>query len=174
MPLVYVTGVSGAGKSAVCDELCRRGYDAHDIDRDGIAVWVDRASGAITPTAAAAERSDRWLDEQEWRMDPVRVEALAARGRDQLVFLFGAAANEPDLWPLFAKTISLQVDDATLRDRLATRTTNDFGKSSHELETILAWNQISPDVYGRSGSELIDATRPLDQVVDEVLRIATE
>jgi len=174
VPLVYVTGVSGAGKSAVCDELCRRGYDAHDIDRDGIAVWVDRASGAITPTAAAAERSDQWLEEQEWRMDRARIEALAARGRDQLVFLFGAAANEPDLWPLFSTTIYLQVDDATLRDRLATRTSNDFGKSSHELETILAWNQIGPDVYRESGSELIDATQPLDQVVDEVLRIATE
>jgi adenylate kinase family enzyme len=173
VPLVYISGVSGAGKSAVCDELCRRGYEAHDIDRDGIAVWVDRVSGAVTPTAAAADRSDQWLEEQEWRMVPARVEALAERGRDQLVFLCGAAANEPELWPLFSKTVFLIVDDETLRDRLATRTTNDFGKSARERDTILAWNAISADVYRESGSELVDATRPLDQVVDDVLRVAT-
>ena len=173
MPLVYVTGVSGAGKSAVCDELCRRGYDAHDIDRDGIAVWVDRASGEVTPTAAAAERSDRWLEEREWRMVPARVEALAARGRDQLVFLCGSAANEPDLWPLFSTSIYLEVDDDTLRHRLTTRTSNDFGKVPGEFDAILAWNQILPELHRESGSEFVDSTRPLEQVVDEVLRIAT-
>jgi predicted ATPase len=32
MPLVYVTGGSGVGKSAVCGELRRRGYDAIIVD----------------------------------------------------------------------------------------------------------------------------------------------
>jgi putative ribosome biogenesis GTPase RsgA len=34
MPLIYVTGPSGAGKSTVCNELLRRGYEAHDTDEN--------------------------------------------------------------------------------------------------------------------------------------------
>jgi hypothetical protein len=41
VPLVYVTGISGAGKSAVCHELKRRGYEAHDTDEENNAVWVN-------------------------------------------------------------------------------------------------------------------------------------
>jgi hypothetical protein len=89
------------------------------------------------------------------------------------VFLCGSAGNEPDLWPLFSASIYLEIDEQTLRDRLLTRTTNDFGKAGHELDTILAWNRIASDVYRESGSAFVDSTRPLAEVVDEVLRIAT-
>ena len=36
--LVYVTGVSGSGKSVVCAELLARGYTSQDAD-DGISGW---------------------------------------------------------------------------------------------------------------------------------------
>ena len=66
VPLIYVTGISGAGKSAVCDELQRRGYEAHDTDREENAVWVNRKTGAVTarPAAPDLEPPD-WLEEQE-------------------------------------------------------------------------------------------------------------
>jgi hypothetical protein len=53
------------------------------------------------------------------------------------------------------------------------RTSNDFGKVPGEFDAILAWNQILPELHRESGSEFVDSTLPLDQVVDEVLRIAT-
>ena len=52
------------------------------------------------------------------------------------------------------------------------RTSNDFGKVPGEFDAILAWNQILPELHRESGSEFVDSTLPLDQVVDEVLRIA--
>jgi len=77
MPLVYVTGLSGTGKSAVCRELKRRGYEAHDTDEEGNAVWVNRETGEVTAAAGAADRSrPGWLDDQEWRIVPSKVHAL--------------------------------------------------------------------------------------------------
>jgi hypothetical protein len=46
VPLVWVTGNSGAGKSAVCALLKSLGELAVDADWEGYNHWVDRTSGA--------------------------------------------------------------------------------------------------------------------------------
>jgi thymidylate kinase len=43
--LVYVTGLSGSGKSSVLLQLKKRGYEAHGVDEEGYADWVDRMNG---------------------------------------------------------------------------------------------------------------------------------
>lgn len=170
MPLVYVTGVSGAGKSAVCDELTRRGYEAEDTDRGENAVWVNRKSGAVTtPRAVPDVRPPDWLEEHEWRVVPSKIEALAEGAGGRMVFLCGSAANENEVWHLFSRVIYLAIDEQTLRRRLVSRTTNDFGKSSNELEAILSWHKVGEDEYRRFGASIVDATRPLHEVVDDIL-----
>jgi len=171
MPLVYVTGISGAGKSTVRRELRRRGFDAHDTDEDGNAVWVDVATGATT--SARVSDDPAWLATHEWRLVPERIAALAGNAIDRLVFLCGSAANEAVAWPHFTTVIYLAVDERTLRHRLATRTTNEFGKAPDELAAILGWHRVDADAYRRFGAVVVDATRPLEQVVDEVIAIAT-
>jgi hypothetical protein len=142
MPLVLVTGISGSGKSAVCAELKRRAYEAHDTDQDGNAVWVNRKTGEVTAMSAAPNvKSAEWLDEQAWSVVPERVEALAERA----------------------------IDSQTLRHRVESRTDNDFGKAPSELEAILSWRNIGEDQYRQFGAVVVDATRPLHQVVSEVL-----
>jgi dephospho-CoA kinase len=173
MSLVLVTGISGAGKSAVCNELQRRGYEAHDTDRDRNAVWVDRETGEVTAeVAGASERPPGWLDRQEWRAPPARVEELAARAEGRLAFLCGATANEDEIWHLFSQTIYLAIDEETLRHRLHTRTTNDFGKAPHELAAVLEWHKVGVDQYRNFGAFIVDATQPLMNVVDDVIAIA--
>jgi dephospho-CoA kinase len=172
VPLVFITGISGAGKSAVCEELCRRGYDAHDSDREGNAVWVHRSTGDVTANAEAADRSGDWLEEHEWRLVRSKVEALALRGKDQLVFLCGAVANENEVWDLFSRVIYLTIDEETLRRRLASRDSNDFGKAPNELEAILGWHRDHEASYRRFGALVIDATLPLRDVVDQVIEVS--
>jgi len=172
MSLIYVTGNSGAGKSVVGNELRHRGHEAHDVDDDGFAVWVHCTTGVIMPRASMSERPAGWLEEQEWRMVPERVEELAARAEDRLAFLCGSTANDIDLWHLFAKVIYLSVDERTLRYRLETRTNNDFGKSAHEQAAILGWNSSREDRYVGLGAVTVDATQPLGDVVDDVLTLA--
>jgi gluconate kinase len=174
MSLVYVTGISGSGKSAVCTELQRRGQEAHDTDADGYAVWVDCRTGRATAAGARAdERTPGWLERHEYCLVPARVEELASRAEGRLAFLCGVAANEHDVWHLFSRVIYLAVDEPTLRHRLDTRTTNDFGKSSHELEQILEWHRVGEDQYRAFGALVVDASRPLGDVVDDLVDVAT-
>jgi broad-specificity NMP kinase len=174
MPVVYVTGLSGSGKSAVCDELNRRGHEAHDTDRDGIAEWVNRTTGAVIAAVDATERgAPGWLGEHEWRVVPSKVQAIVEGAGDRLAFLCGSTANEEEMWHLFSRVIYLAIDEPTLRDRLASRTSNDFGKSPEELAAILHWHKIGVGASLRSGAVVISATLPLDEVVDQIVEAAS-
>ena len=95
----------------------RRGYEAHDTDQDENAVWVNRTTGEVTAVAGAADRSrPGWLDDQEWRVVPSKVQALAGRAEDRLVFLCGSTANEDEVWHLFSRVIYLAIDEQTLSE----------------------------------------------------------
>ena len=45
MPLIYVTGISGSGKSAVLRELQSRGNRAYGVDEDEYGQWLHWRSG---------------------------------------------------------------------------------------------------------------------------------
>lgn len=172
MALFYVTGLSGTGKSAVLNELQARGYHARGVDEDGYADWINRAIG--TPGEFPTDDQDldfhAWYQANEWVLSAERIAALsreAARLRTP-VFLCGTASGDDTVWHLFEKVLALVADVATLKQRIATRT-NKFGKAPDELAAILRWHTGYETVYRGFGAVVIDAARPLNQVVDEIL-----
>ncbi len=98
-----------------------------------------------------------------------RVETL--HDQDERVFLSGSVDNELDVWDLFTAVVCLVVDDATLRRRLAARPDH-YGKAPDELANILEWNRTCEANYRRFGASIVDASRPLNTVVEDVLRVA--
>jgi len=144
-----VDGLSGAGKSSVYEELIRRGYKAVTTDR----AWKRPAEGGSIRST--------W-DEQK---------ALAEleSSTPDVLFVCGSSGNRERFLPSFTKVLNLRIDDDTMRRRLRDRTNNDFGKRPAELEHMLTLNRRDEKLAGAID---IDATRPLDQVVDEVLRLA--
>jgi hypothetical protein len=78
LPLVWVTGNAGAGKSAVCALLKARGALAVDADGEGYHHWVDRTSGRVV-TDPPDPVPAGWLGRFGWRISRAKVEALAAR-----------------------------------------------------------------------------------------------
>jgi shikimate kinase len=173
MSLILVTGISGTGKSAVCEELQRRGYESHDTDLDGNAVWVHRETGEVVASGEGDRRPPGWLDVYGWQVVPSRVEAIAPRATGRLAFLCGSIENDKDVWRLFSKVIYLTVDEDTLHHRLETRTSNDFGRYPEELAAILKWHKVGADLYRSLGASIVDTTRPFGDVVDEVINIAS-
>lgn len=178
MVLVYVTGLSGTGKSLIRRELEERGYTAHGVDENGYADWIDRSSGAV----AAFPHDDPELDFADWyrRHSWVfSVERVAKLRRDadaagQTVFLCGVAERDDTVWPYFDLVIALVADAVTITTRLAERTGNDFGKSPEQLAEVLGWHRHYARDYRRFGARLVDATRPIDEVVAAVLAAADE
>lgn len=169
--LVWVTGNSGVGKSTVCSVLHAQGYPAVETDEDGHSQWADRTTGepvADPPDPVPAG----WLDSYGWRISRPKVEALAARSGDRVVFLCGSAENEAEVLDLFDLVVCLVADDKTLTERLATRTTNTFGKNPEELAAVLHWNPREEAKYRRLGATVIDSSRPAVEVAAEIVAVA--
>jgi hypothetical protein len=138
-----VEGLSGAGKSSVYEELIGRGYKAISTDR----AWV--------------------RDNSMW--DPQRAIGELESPEPEVLFVCGSSRNRDRFLPYFTKVFNLRIDDDTMRRRLKERTNNDFGKQPEELELMLRLNGSNEKPAGAID---VDATQPLDQVVDEVLRLA--
>ena len=176
MPLVYVTGISGAGKSAVLQELRRRGYEAFGVDEDGYGRWLDRRTGEELPYPSEGNTVNPydWYAEHNWVLDVSKIAELKKRvDRDGTrVFLCGVAAGDSEAWQQFDVVCALVIDEATIRTRIALRDDSWYGKQPHELDQILAWNVGYADRYRRFGAVIIDATKPLPVVVDAVIAAA--
>jgi hypothetical protein len=100
-----------------------------------------------------------------WDVENVR--RLAANQDDEATFFCGGSRNLKRFVELFDEVFILEVDAETLNERLDSRLDDDWGKRKSERELILRLHATKEDVPG-SGI-VIDATRPLVSVVDEIL-----
>jgi shikimate kinase len=166
--LALITGNSGTGKSEVCAALARNGYRSIDSDL-GMAVWVTRNTDQVIHAVDTGRLSQEWFRDHRWILMRGRVEELTGAARTQTAFLCGCVQNDEELWDLFDLKICLILDDTTIRERLAQRSENPFGKTPDELETILRFNSPLVAKYTALGATLIDSSRPLEEVVRDVL-----
>lgn len=114
--LVWVTGISGSGKSSVCVALRSLGHRAVDSDREGFSYWVHRRTGEVIVDPPYPVPPG-WLGNFAWKIDVVRVKVLAVAATSTETFLCGNAENEFDVWQYFDQVVCLVVDDETLRHR---------------------------------------------------------
>jgi dephospho-CoA kinase len=171
MGLIYITGISGAGKSEVCKQLKRLGYSAFNTDEDGISAWQDANGCWVDTPARDIWRTKEWQTTHTWRYSRERLERLAAEATDATVFVCGTASNENEVWHLFSQVICLFLDDeAELQRRLSER--DGFGKELHELAAVLGWNKTNKSNYIRFGAIMVDANQTLEQVVNDVINAA--
>jgi dephospho-CoA kinase len=170
---ILVTGVAGSGKSTVCRELQRRGYAAYDIESiTGLFAFVDKTTGK--PATDHWGDDPEWFERHSWRCDKEKLGKLMLANQRNLAFYCGIAANLDDLLPLFDRVVVLTVDAATLRKRLSERPPSDFGHAPAIQEWLLGWRDEWEDKMKRLGAVMIGTDRGLHEVVDEIIRIATD
>jgi len=147
---VLLTGMSGTGKSSVIEALSERGYKAVDADNG----WCEPAVGG----------------RQRWREDAIG-ELLAAEDAE-LLFVAGCEENQVAFHPRFDVIILLSAPMQILIERLASRTSNAYGKSPRDLRRVLDdLDAVEPRLRAAADHE-IRTTMPLSEVVAEVLRLA--
>jgi uridine kinase len=173
--LVYVTGISGSGKSAVLEELRSRSLSAYGVDEDGYGRWLRRGSGEEESLPRRLQDFDihQWMSEHDWVLDVGKIAELRRQSdeRAELVFLCGVAAGDSEAWEYFDLVCSLVIDDETIKTRI-TRRSSAFGEREDELAEVLKWNAGYAETYRQFGAVIIDATQPLASVVDEVIAAA--
>lgn len=141
-----ISGLPGTGKTSVCNQLQQRGFKAIDADK-----------------AFSGQTKSGWI----WRDKDIN-KVLGDQTTDTL-FICGSASNRDEYAHKFAKIFILYVDSTTLKTRLTTRTNNNFGKGPAVLARQLALNEGVQQYSAKRGRQLIDATRPINKVVDEIL-----
>jgi gluconate kinase len=155
-----VEGLSGTGKSSVYEELIRRGYTAVSTDR----AWAFHAD-PDTGLPGGPIHHDNWMwDEQKAVSDLERPEP-------EMLFVCGSSRNRDDFLPYFTKVFNLRIDDDTMRRRLQARTDDDWPLGQEGVELMLERNRSDE---GPAGAIAIDATRSLNQVVDELLGLTAQ
>ena len=153
-----VEGLSGAGKSSVYEELIRRGYKAISTDR----AWKYHAD-------PDTDLSGRPIHYESSMWDQQKAVSELESPEPEVLFVCGSGRNRDRFLPYFTNIFNLRIDDDTMRRRLEERTNNDYGKQPEEVERMLRLNRSDEKPAGAIDA---DAIQPLEQVVDEVLRLA--
>lgn len=160
-----IEGVSGTGKTSVCHELRRRGLHAVNGDRE-LAYQGDPETGR--PVDGSGHEHDVRFGHEHHLWDIDKVKALVADRRDPVSFFCGGSRNFARFIRLFDGVFVLEVDLDTLKGRLAARPEDEWGGKPAERELTARLHATKEDVP--KNGVVINATRPIDRVVDEILR----
>jgi shikimate kinase len=157
MTKVLLTGMSGTGKSSALAKLGRRGYRVVDTDEPGWTEWV-----ASSEEVGGGERL--WVEG--------RMTELLGSDEGRTLFVQGCVRNQVKFYDRFDAVVLLSAPVEVMLDRIADRTTNPFGKTRAERELILQDLATVEPLLRAGCSHELDASRPLDEVVDDLIAIA--
>lgn len=170
MALIFITGISTSGKSTIASELQKRGFEAYDTEHNGISAWFNKQTGKrAAEFGEMPERTPEWLNQHQWLIDTNWVAKMVAKAKAKPIFLCGGSANEPEIRALCQKVIWLKTDEATIRQRVNNPRDHDYGTKPHELARAIEGNKQKESEYEAYGATMVDATKPIDRVTDEIL-----
>lgn len=108
-----------------------------------------------------------WL----WREDRL-APLLDGIDGDDVLFVSGCARNQWRFYPRFDHIVLLSVPQGVMLERIAERTSNDFGKAPHERAAILRDIEEVEPLLRTSADVEIDTQMSLDQVVSLIEDVA--
>lgn len=147
--------MSGTGKSTALAELAVRGFRVVDTDSPVWSEWIPAADGAV----------GEWL----WREE--RMAELLAADDEGALFVSGCMANQGRFYDRFEAVVLLSAPADVILHRIDARTSNDYGKAGDERELILTHlRTVEPRLRATCTHE-IDATRPIEDVVEALAAI---
>ena len=163
-----ITGVAGTGKSTLAKELRRRGYAAYDTE-EGFSYYIDKRTGERC--AYPKQPSQEWYDSHERVFDEKILMNLMKKHADEPLFIASITANQAKFYPQFDKIFLLSAPDEVVTHRLGTRTNNYFGRHPLDLQRVVGRHEQFDDELKAIGAIVIDSTRPIETVADEILKI---
>lgn len=164
-----IEGISGVGKTAVAEELERRGFNV--IHGDRVLAYIGDPVTGLTlqrPDHHNDAESVAWLN-KHWIWPVGKVKSLIADQTHTMTFFCGGSRNSEQFIELFDLVLVLDVDLNTLKQRLSKRPEDEFGGRAVEKELITKLHASQEDIP--KNATHINAARPVSSVVDDILMI---
>jgi dephospho-CoA kinase len=151
MRRILVTGMSATGKSTALAELARRGFEVVETDVPPWSEWSEEAGGYL------------------WREDLIG--ELLDCELETTLYVAGAVSNQGRFYPRFDAVVLLSAPEDVILERLAARTTNEFGKTAEERQRILEDIRTVEPLLRATCTHELDATKPVAEVVEELIAL---
>jgi broad-specificity NMP kinase len=153
--------MSGTGKSSALAELDRRGYRVVDTDDPG---WREYRE--------YVDSSDE-LHRGEWLWVEEKINELLESDDGRSLFVQGCVGNQSKFYDRFNAVVLLSAPADVILDRIERRSTNSYGKTPVERAMILEDLATIEPLLRESCTHELDASRPLDEVVTDLIAIAS-
>ncbi len=170
MKKIYITGISGTGKTTIAEELEKKGFHTIGIDEtSNLCSWTNKETQEKVERGVEINRE--FTSKHNWICDIEYLKKLLDKDID-LVFVVGVASNQDNFLDLFDKILILQCKPETFIKRIKNRSNNVFGKDKTVREHILEWYEDFENKMLQKGAISIDVEQPIDTVIKEVLKQA--
>ena len=153
--------MSGTGKSSALAELGRRGYRVVDTGDPG---WREYRQ--------YVESSDV-LHRGEWLWVEERITELLDSDDGRSLFVEACVRNQSRFYDRFNAVVLLSAPADVILERVARRATNNYGKTPLERAMILDDLARVEPLLREGCTHELDASRPLDEVVADLMAIAS-
>lgn len=155
MRRILITGMSGTGKSSMIQALSSRGFTAIDTDYDD---WCELS--VIDG-----------VSELVWRED--RIYELLAMPLTKPLFVSGCRSNQGKFYRFFDYKILFSAPLEVIFERVATRSTNPYGKTEQERAEICHnFADIQPLLQKSADFEIDTTTMSVDEIADLLVGLA--
>jgi broad-specificity NMP kinase len=146
MTILFITGLSGVGKTSVLSELKSRGHKTVDLDY-GYIIY---------------KNNERFFDKN-------KINRLLDDHQETNLILAGTESNQGQFYHAFDEVILLTADLGTMLDRLQTRTTNPYGKTEEErAEVIETYETVLPLLRKRAILVIDSTSRNPQDIADQL------
>lgn len=150
--IIFITGMSGSGKSTVLKELASKGYTTIDTDIEGYCSYG----------------YDERYQEYGWLWKEDKINVVVNNHQEGVLLIAGTVSNQGKFYSYFDEIIYLSAPLSVLLARVQRRTNNRYGQTDEEKKTIQADFEQFDAMIKTSATTVIDATKSLDKVVKEV------
>lgn len=167
MKKVFITGISGTGKTAIAKALKEKGVNAIDMDMYDLCYWISNDDGKKVDYEATLNRA--FIDSHVWVCDTNLLKNML--DTEETIVMLGHPENTDEILPFFDKTVLLQCKPETFLKRIMNRQNNDFGKDETAQQHLLdTYEKFENDTLSK-GAVSVSVEEPLSEVIDKIMTV---
>ncbi len=164
---IFITSVSGSGKTTVCKSLKKLGYEAYDIESiPNMFTLVNADTDEILKDKQLGDLKDGL--NADWVCNIPKLKELIAAQKDNIAFYCGGTSRTEELMQVFDSTVILQVSDETTVKRLSSRAEGEFGNEQKVRDWVLSWKHRVEANWLAAGGISVSAEPKPDEVARAV------